>query len=130
MLHDIADSKFHDGDETIGPMKAAAFMKSINVENSIIEHVVNIIKHISFKGGNEAQTYKSPELDVVQDADRLDAISAIGIARTFNYGGLKNRELYNPAIPPNLNMTKDEYKKRTAPTINHYYENSCYSKIE
>jgi len=122
LLHDIADSKFHDGDETIGPKKAAAFMESLNLEPSVIEHVVNIIQHISFKGGNQAQTFKSPELDVVQDADRLDAIGAIGIARTFNYGGFKNRELYNPAIPPNLNMTKEEYKKSTAPTINHFYE--------
>ena len=122
LLHDIADSKFHDGDETIGPKKAAAFMESLNLESSIIEHVVKIIQHISFKGGNQTQTFKSPELDVVQDADRLDAIGAIGIARTFNYGGFKNRELYNPAIPPNLNMTKEEYKKSTAPTINHFYE--------
>ena len=83
---------------------------------------MNIIQNISFKGGNEAQKFKSPELDVVQDADRLDAIGAIGIARCFNYGGFKNRTLYNPDIKPNLSMTKEQYKTSTAPTINHFYE--------
>ncbi len=126
LLHDIADSKFHPdasgGDETIGPKKATEFLLSQNVDSAIIEHVVQIIKNISFKGGNVKRTFSSKELDVVQDADRLDAIGAIGIARCFNYGGFKNREIYNPDIPPNLNMTKEEYKKSTAPTINHFYE--------
>ena len=122
LLHDIADSKFHNGDETIGPKVASGFLTSQNVDPIIISHVVNIIKHISFKGGNETQLFKSPELDVVQDADRLDAIGAIGIARTFNYGGFKNRPLYDPAIPPKLHMTREEYKKHAAPTINHFYE--------
>ena len=122
LLHDIADSKFHNGDETIGPKIASEFLLKLQVDSTTIEHVVNIIKHISFKGGNEVQKFKSPELDVVQDADRLDAIGAIGIARCFNYGGFKNRALYNPNIEPNLNMTKAEYKQSTAPTINHFYE--------
>ena len=122
LLHDIADCKFHDGDETIGPQIAREFLFELNVDSKIIEHVVNIIENISFKGGNEAQKFKSPELDVVQDADRLDAIGAIGIARCFNYGGFKNRTLYNPDIKPNLNMTKEEYKASTTPTINHFYE--------
>ena len=122
LLHDIADSKFHDGNEAIGPEKAAKFLASIGVEPKVKEAVINIIKHISFKGGNETQPYSSPELDIVQDADRLDAIGAIGVARAFNYGGFKNREIYNPGIPPNLKMTKEEYKKSTAPTINHFYE--------
>lgn len=122
LLHDIADSKFHDGDEEIGPRRAADFMRSLQLDDSIIEHVVQIIRNISFKGGKEAQTFKSHELDVVQDADRLDALGAIGIARTFNYGGFKNRAIYDPTIPPNLHMTKEEYKKSTAPSINHFYE--------
>ncbi|MCR8667119.1 HD domain-containing protein [Aestuariibaculum sp. M13] len=122
LLHDIADSKFHDGDETIGPKVAREFLFTHNVDSTVIEHVVNIIENISFKGGNETQKFKSPELDVVQDADRLDAIGAIGIARCFNYGGFKNRALYNPEIKPNLNMTKEEYKASNAPTINHFYE--------
>lgn len=122
LLHDIADSKFYNGDETVGPSVATTFLKDLEVKDSVIAHVVNIIKHISFKGGNEVQTFTSPELDVVQDADRLDAIGAIGIARCFNYGGFKNRKLYDPAIAPNLNMTKEEYKKSEAPTINHFYE--------
>ena len=122
LLHDIADSKFHDGDEEAGPRKAREFLTGIGVEESVILHVENIITNISFKGGNTAQTFKSTELDIVQDADRLDAMGAIGIARTFNYGGFKNREMYNPAIKPNLNMTKEEYKASTAPTLNHFYE--------
>jgi uncharacterized protein len=122
LLHDIADSKFHNGDETIGPKVAREFLFKLNVDSFVIEHVINIIENISFKGGHEKQKFKSLELDVVQDADRLDAIGAIGIARCFNYGGFKNRQLYNPDIQPNLNMTKEEYKSSNAPTINHFYE--------
>jgi len=122
LLHDIADSKFYDGDETIGPKKAREFLFSENVDSATIEHVVKIIENISFKGGNEIQKFNSPELKVIQDADRLDAMGAIGIARCFNYGGFKNRALYNPEIKPNLNMSKAEYKASTAPTINHFYE--------
>ncbi len=122
LLHDIADSKFHHGDETIGPAKARAFLETQKLPEKSIVHVVNIIKHISYKGGNFSQGFHSPELDVVQDADRLDAIGAIGIARCFHYGGFKDREIYNPSIAPNLHMSKAEYKKSTAPTINHFYE--------
>lgn len=122
LLHDIADSKFYGGDEEVGPRVAGEYLSTIGVERDVIIHVQNIIANISFKGGRQLQQFRSPELDVIQDADRLDAIGAIGIARTFNYGGHMNRELYNPAVPPNLNMTKDEYKNSTAPTINHFYE--------
>lgn len=122
LLHDIADSKFHNGDDTVGPQKAREFLFGINVDSIVIEHVVKIIENISFKGGNETQTFSSIELDVVQDADRLDALGAIGIARTFNYGGFKNRKLYDPSIQPDLHMTKEVYKASTAPTINHFYE--------
>lgn len=122
LLHDIADSKFHDGDETVGPKVARAFLTSENVSEATINHVVAIIENISFKGGNFEKKFTSKELEIVQDADRLDAIGAVGIARTFNYGGYKNREIYNPEILPNLNMSKEEYKNSTAPTINHFYE--------
>ena len=122
LLHDIADSKFNDGDETVGPKVAREFLESQNVSEEIIVHVVNIIENVSFKGGNFEKKFNSIELEIVQDADRLDAIGAIGIARTFNYGGFKNRQLYNPEIAPKLNMSKEEYKKSEAPTINHFYE--------
>lgn len=122
LLHDIADSKFHDGDETIGPKTARAFLESENAAPAIIDHVIAIIENISFKGGRVERKFSSIELDIIQDADRLDAIGAIGIARTFNYGGFKNRSLYNPEIAPNLSMTKEEYKNSTTPTINHFYE--------
>jgi uncharacterized protein len=122
MLHDIADSKFHGGNETVGPRMARAFLEKEDVSASIIDHVEQIIKNISFKGGHEQQHFKSLELDIIQDADRLDALGAIGIARTFNYGGFKNRAIYDPAIAPDLNMSKDAYKNSTAPTLNHFYE--------
>jgi uncharacterized protein len=122
LLHDIADSKFHGGDENIGPKKAASFLKEQQVADEIIQHVVKIIKNISFKGGNFSQRFRSLELDCIQDADRVDAIGAIGIARCFSYGGFKNRSLYDPEIKPNVSMTKEEYKKSTAPSINHFHE--------
>lgn len=122
LLHDIADSKFHNGDETIGPKTARAFLKNQKVDEAIIQHVIKIIENISFKGGNQERKFSSIELDIVQDADRLDAIGAIGIARAFNYGGFKNRAMYNPEIAPNLKMTKEEYKNSNSPTLNHFYE--------
>ena len=122
LLHDIADSKFHNGDETVGPEIARKFLVSNKVDEATIQHVVNIIENISFKGGNMEKQFSSIELDIVQDADRLDAIGAIGIARTFNYGGFKNRPLYNPNIAPKLHMSKEEYKNSQAPTLNHFYE--------
>lgn len=122
LLHDIADSKFHNGDETLGPKIAHQFLTSIGVDTADIEHVIQIIKNISFAGGNTPQNFKSPELDVVQDADRLDAMGAIGIARAFHYGGYKNRLLYDPSVKPNPNMSKEEYKAASAPTLNHFYE--------
>ena len=122
LLHDIADSKFHGGDESIGPKTARTFLESQHTDEATIDHVVKIIENISFKGGKTDRTFSSLELDIVQDADRLDAIGAIGIARTFNYGGFKNRPLYDPAIAPNLHMTKEEYKASQAPTLNHFYE--------
>lgn len=123
LLHDIADAKFYNGDESIGPKKAREFLKKQHVDKDIIIHIENIILFISYKSSlDTSKKFTSPELDVIQDADRLDAIGAIGIARCFNYGGFKNRSLYDPAIEPNLEMTKEQYKKSTAPTINHFYE--------
>ena len=122
LLHDIADNKFHGGDETVGPKVAREFLESEGVSESIISHVIQIIDNISFKGGKTEKTFSSIELDIVQDADRLDAIGAIGIARAFNYGGFKNRTMYDPQIAPNLHMSKEEYKNSQAPTINHFYE--------
>lgn len=125
LLHDIADAKFYNGDESVGPNLAQTFLSSMDMDREVIDHVVQIIKHISFKNSLSDEVknkFNSVELQVVQDADRLDAMGAIGIARAFNYGGFKNREIYNPEIAPNLNMIKEEYKKSVAPTINHFYE--------
>src|SRR5690606_10137577 len=120
LLHDIADAKFHGGDESIGPKMAREFLATLGVADTVIQHVVDIILNISYKTSLDPQkTFSSKELEVVQDADRLDAIGAIGIARAFNYGGYRSRELYNPDIPSNLEMTKEQYKNSNAPTLNH-----------
>ena len=122
LLHDIADPKFNNGDEEIGPRMAGDFLSSLGLDEQLITHVQQIIRNLSYKASLGLITFQSKELDIVQDADRLDAIGAIGIARAFTYGGYKNRILYDPEIKPNLNMTKEEYKNSTAPTINHFYE--------
>jgi uncharacterized protein len=122
LLHDIADSKFHNGDEEIGPRTAENYLTGIGVERQVVSHVGQIIRHMSFKAGFNGPGFYSIEMGIVQDADRLDAIGAIGIARAFTYGGFKGREIYNPEIPPNPNMTKEQYKNTTAPSINHFYE--------
>jgi len=122
LLHDIADPKFHDGDESIGPRTAKAFLDSQSVDSSIIEHVVNIIKHMSFKNSLGDQSFTSKEMEVVQDADRLDAIGAIGIARVFSFGGFKGNPIHDPTMKPKLNMSKEEYKKSNGTSINHFYE--------
>jgi uncharacterized protein len=124
LLHDIADAKFHGGDENIGPQMAKEFLESLQVNKKTIDKVCYIIEHISFKNSVGRKSKKSHplELQLVQDADRLDAIGAIGVARAFHYGGYKNRKLYDPDIAPNLKLSKEEYKKSDSPTINHFYE--------
>lgn len=122
LLHDIADPKFNQGDEELGPNMAAAFLESIAVDAEVIAHVKLIIQNMSFKNSFDASGFTSKEMQIVQDADRLDAIGAIGIARAFTYGGFKNRVLYDPAIAPEEHLTKESYKNTTAPTINHFYE--------
>ncbi|WP_018625817.1 HD domain-containing protein [Niabella aurantiaca] len=122
LLHDIADAKFHNGNEDLGPQMAREFLSGERADESLITAVENIIRHISFKGSYQSGSYKTIELDIVQDADRLDALGAIGIARAFNYGGFKNRKLYDPAIAPATYNTKEQYKNNEAPTINHFYE--------
>jgi uncharacterized protein len=122
LLHDIADSKFHNGDEEIGPETAGDFLTGLEVDPTIIQHIKDIIKNLSFKASFQPILFYSKELDIVQDADRLDAIGAIGIARAFTYGGYKNRTMYDPAIKPALNQSKEEYKNTQAPTLNHFYE--------
>ena len=122
LLHDIADAKFHQGNEQIGPQIARKYLLSQNVSNDIIEPIIRIIENISFKNSLEGQNYTSLELQIIQDADRLDAIGAIGIARAFIYGGYKNNPIYDPKLKPNLNMDKKTYKKGNTTTINHFYE--------
>jgi uncharacterized protein len=122
LLHDIADPKFNNGDEELGPNMAVSFLASIAVDAEAIAHVKLIIQNMSFKNSFDGAGFTSKEMQIVQDADRLDAIGAIGIARAFTYGGFKNRVLYDPAILPEEHLTKESYKNTTAPTINHFYE--------
>jgi uncharacterized protein len=122
LLHDIADWKFHGGDTMTGPNVALEFLNSLNVDDSTINHVCDIIKKLSFKGAKVEQEILTIEGQIVQDADRLDAIGAIGIARAFAYGGFKQREIYNPEIPVVLHNSFETYKRNESPTINHFYE--------
>lgn len=123
LLHDIADPKFHEGDEKLGPELAEKFiLNELKLDSTIAKEVKLIIENMSYSSQLNAISYESLEMDIVQDADRLDAIGAIGIARAFNYGGFKGRELYNPQIPPAVNLSKEEYRKLKSPTLNHFYE--------
>jgi uncharacterized protein len=122
LLHDIADPKFHNGDETLALKVSSEFLESQNAEEELIEQVLFIIKNISFKNRGEVPQNLPVELKIVQDADRIDAIGAIGIGRTFNFGGFKNNPMYDPNVEPKLNMSKEEYKKSNGTTINHFYE--------
>lgn len=122
LLHDVADHKLNNGDEKLGLLKVSDFLTSIHVEEKLKEDVIFDIAHISYMGAGVEQTELSLEGKIVQDADRLDAIGAIGIARTFAYGGNKNRMMYDPASKPELHTDFEKYKNSTAPTINHFYE--------
>ena len=122
LLHDIADAKFNGGDDTNGVLMATKFLREQNISDEIISQVSFIIKYISFKGGLNENITKTKELMVVQDADRLDAIGAIGIARAFNYGGYKNRKIYDPGVKIHSYKSSNEYYSSTAPTIQHFYE--------
>lgn len=122
LLHDIADWKFNEGDESIGSIVASQWLRGLEVDEAIIEQVADIIKNVSFKGAKVESKMKSIEGSVVQDADRLDAVGAIGIARTFAYGGYMGREMYNPDVKPQMHETFEQYKNNVNPTINHFYE--------
>lgn len=122
LLHDIADPKFHNGDETIAPKISRAFLEGQNVPEETIQKVLFVIENISFKNRDQAPVNPPIELQIVQDADRIDAIGAIGIARTFNFGGFKNNLMHHPDMKPKLGMSKEEYKKSNGTTINHFYE--------
>ncbi len=122
LLHDIADWKFHDGDEEIGPRKAREMMEKYSVDENIITHVCNIILHMGFKGGIDNKPMETIEGKVVQDADRLDGIGAVGVARAFAYGGSKGRPLHTPDLPPEEFTSKEAYLNSEGGTINHFYE--------
>ena len=122
LLHDIADYKLHNGDTEIGPRKAEEWLRSLGVDQKIINHIKTIINDAHFKGANVKDKMNSTEGEIIQDADRLDAIGAIGIARTFAYGGHKNAPIHNPNLKPIMYNSFEEYKSNTPSTIAHFYE--------
>jgi uncharacterized protein len=122
LLHDVADWKFHNGNEEIGIQKVRSFLEKQALDNDSIEKICRIISEVSFKGAGHSSSTNSLESEIVQDADRLDALGAIGIARCFAYGGSKSREIYNPEIEPQLHKDFEEYKKAKGTTIKHFYE--------
>lgn len=122
LLHDIADHKFHGGDDTIGPKKATEYLSQFDIESDKVEKIIKIVEEISYKGKNIPTKMSSKEGEIVQDADRLDAMGAIGVARTFAYGGSKGRSIYDPIVKPVCHTSFAAYKTSTAPTINHFYE--------
>lgn len=122
LLHDIADWKFTNGDEEVGPKLAREWLEQLEVNENDIYHITEIIKDLSYKGAKVQTSMKTLEGKVVQDADRLDALGAIGIARCFAYGGHKGREIYNPEVKPQLHDSAESYKNNNSPSINHFYE--------
>lgn len=122
LLHDVADWKFAGGDHEAGPKAAREWMESIEVQPAVVEQVCDIIAGLSFKGAGVATPMRSLEGQIVQDADRLDALGAIGIARTFAYGGHKGQAMHDPAIPPQMHASFEAYKNNVGTTINHFYE--------
>ncbi|MDD3593491.1 MAG: HD domain-containing protein [Candidatus Gastranaerophilales bacterium] len=122
LLHDISDWKFNNGDDSVGPKIAKDFLMSISVDEKTAQHVSDIIATLSFKGANVKTPMKTIEGEIVQDSDRLDAIGAIGIARSFAYGAFAEQEMYNPEIKPNLHSSYEEYKNAKGTTVNHFYE--------
>ena len=128
LLHDIADAKFHGGDDGVGPQVARSWLETTGISEPIINHVVEVVENVSFKGGNALRTHDSVELDIVQDADRLDAIGAIGIARAFHFGGFKNRPIYDPDFEERTDLSVEEYRKRKTPSVNHFYEKLLHLK--
>jgi uncharacterized protein len=122
LLHDIADWKFHDGDDSAGPKAARAWLSEQSIDESVIDHVCEIVATVSFKGAGVETPMATLEGKIVQDADRLEAIGAIGIARCFAFGGAKGRLMHDPEDPPELHASFEDYKKKSGPSINHFYE--------
>jgi len=122
MLHDLGDFKFHNGDHTVGPKMVKEWLQNMNTDIDTINKVVTIVNEISYKGADVETPMSTLEGEIVQDADRLDAMGAIGVARTFAYGGSKGREIYNPDVKPEQHDNFEDYKNSKAPTINHFYE--------
>jgi len=122
LLHDIADWKFNDGDEKAGSKKTKDLLEGLGINEEIIKQVGEIVDNVSFKGAGVENKIKTKEGMIVQDADRLDVIGAIGAARIFAYGGSVGREIYDPNIKPKFHKTFEDYKKNKSSSINHFYE--------
>jgi uncharacterized protein len=122
LLHDVGDAKFHNGNEEIGRNKIITYLAELAISEKVRSHVLNIVENISYRKHFDLTVFNSRELEILQDADRLDAIGAVGIARAFSYGGYKDNAFYDPMVLPNLCMDKKTYTNGNNPTINHFYE--------
>ena len=122
LLHDIADWKFHGGDDTVGPRAAREWLVRCEADPAVIDQVCEIVATLSFKGAGVATDMQTLEGRCVQDGDRLDAIGAVGIARAFAFGGHFGRAMYDPEVPSELHQSFAAYKQKGGPTINHFYE--------
>lgn len=122
LLHDIADFKFHDGDLSAGPREARKILEELGVDEVVVRAVCHIVENVSYKGAGEKNKMQGLEGKVVQDADRLDAIGAIGISRVFSYSGSKGRLIHHPDQKPELHATFEAYKSSQGTSINHFYE--------
>lgn len=122
LLHDIADWKFQGGDDTASSKVSEEWLRKQGVDQKTIDHVSEIAHHVSFKGAKVKNEIETIEGKIVQDADRLDAMGAIGIARVFATGGKFGRPIYDPNVKPMLHTTFEQYKKSGNFSINHFYE--------
>jgi uncharacterized protein len=122
LLHDVADHKFHGGDETAGPRAARAWLEGLGAAPAVVDHVCDIVAGLSFKGAGVATPMHTGEGRVVQDADRLDALGAVGIARAFAYGGSRGRPLHDPGAAPAAHDSFEAYRASQGPTLNHFHE--------
>ena len=122
LLHDLADWKFRGGDLEAAPREAGRLLRRLGAADVLVRRVQDICREVSYKGAGVEDRPTSLEARIVQDADRLDALGAIGVARTFAYGGAKGRALHDPAVRPRLHRSFGQYRKSTGPTINHFHE--------
>jgi uncharacterized protein len=122
LLHDISDHKLNGGIKNDCGRVSREILSKLNADEQLVDQVCEIVDKVSFKGAGVSDVIESLELDIVRDADRLDAIGAIGIARAFHYGGKNDRSFYEPDLGPLLHTDFDSYSSDKSHTLNHFHE--------